>query len=390
MAAPVDWGRGVADAWSSVVTFVPKFLAFVVVLVVGWLVAKALQKAVDAVLERVGFDRWVERGAVGRALARSKYDASGLLAKLVYYAILLVTLQIAFSVFGPNPVGDLLAGVVAWLPKAAVAIVIIVVATAVARAVKDIVTAALGSLSYGRALATIASVFIIGLGVIAALNQIEVATTVTTPVLIAILATMAGILIVGVGGGLVRPMQQRWEHWLNRAEAETDTIRAQAAAYSRGRADAMETAAMPRAEQPRQRVGAFAQPAPSTAYPQGTAQPQGTARPQGTAQPQSTAQPQGTAQPENVARPQNAGGNIPGAQGAGDARESRPAYPESTPPAAPGAATTPIPPAGMVPPGAPSAPGALGDPMPQDAPGEVARPTSSRPNPPEEPPSPRR
>ncbi|MGI5155343.1 mechanosensitive ion channel family protein [Microbispora sp. CA-102843] len=392
MAAPVDWGRGVADAWSSVATFVPKFLAFVVVLVVGWLVAKALRKAVDAVLERVGFDRWVERGSVGRALARSKYDASGLLARLVYYAIVLITLQIAFSVFGPNPVSDLLAGVVAWLPKAAVAIVIIVVATAIARAVKDIVTAALGSLSYGRALATIASVFIIGLGVIAALNQIEVATTVTTPVLIAILAAMAGILIVGVGGGLVRPMQQRWERWLNRAEAETDTIRAQAAAYSRGRADAMETVAVPRPEQPRQRVGAFAQPA-STAYRQGTARPEDTLRPENPVRPENPAQPENPVRPENTAQPQNVGENITGAQGTGDERASRPAYPESTPPAAPGAPTTPVsppnavppasavPPAGAVPPGAPSAP------MPQDAPGEVAPPTSSRPNPPEEPPS---
>ncbi|WP_311922961.1 mechanosensitive ion channel family protein [Microbispora sp. H10836] len=347
-----------ADAWSSVATFVPKFLAFVVVLAVGWLIAKALRKAVDAVLERVGFDRWVERGSVGRVLARSRYDASGLLAKLVYYAVLLVTLQIAFSVFGPNPVSELLAGVVAWLPKAAVAIVIVVVATAIARAVKDIVTAALGSLSYGRALATIASVFIIGLGVIAALNQIEVATTVTTPVLITFLAAVAGILIVGVGGGLVRPMQQRWERWLNRAEAETDTIRAQAAAYSRGRADAMETVTVPRTEQ---RVGAFAQPAPA-AYPQGAAP--------------------------------NAG-SAPSAEGA---QAPRPAYPESTPPAAPGAPTTPVPPAGTVSPGSAVSPGAQagsqgvpgpqGAPMPQDAPGE-ARPTSSWTNPPEEPPSPR-
>ncbi|MBO4269999.1 mechanosensitive ion channel family protein [Microbispora triticiradicis] len=350
MAAPVDWGRGVADAWSSVVTFVPKFLAFVVVLVVGWLVAKALRKVVDAVLERVGFDRWVERGGVGRVLARSKYDASDLLAKLVYYAILLVTLQIAFSVFGPNPVSALLAGVVAWLPKAAVAIVIIVVATAIARAVKDIVSAALGSLSYGRTLATIASVFIIGLGVIAALNQIEVATTVTTPVLIAFLAAVAGVVIVGVGGGLVRPMQQRWEHWLNRAEVETETIRAQAAAYSQGRSDAMETVHVPQEAMPRQTAGAFAQPA-RTAYPQTAGSPQAPVSPQA---------PEGAAR--TTGHPQGA------------------AYPQEGAPAAPGAATTPISPVD------PRGQSARGEPSPgQAAPGE-AGPASSWPTPPEEPP----
>jgi hypothetical protein len=31
---------------------------------------------------------------------------------------------------------------------------------------------------------------------------------------------------VGVGGGLVRPMQSRWEQWLTSAEREKDTIRA--------------------------------------------------------------------------------------------------------------------------------------------------------------------
>ncbi|WP_344866747.1 mechanosensitive ion channel family protein [Planomonospora alba] len=238
----MDFGRGVSDAWASLVAFVPKFVAFLVILLAGWVIAKLLHKGVDAVLERIGFDRWVERGGIGRALERSRYDASDLIAKLVYYGVLLITLQAAFSVFGPNPVSTLLGGVVAWLPKAAVAIVIVVIAAAIANAVKDIVSGALGGLSYGRLLANIAAVFILALGVIAALNQIGVATTVTTPVLVAVLATVAGILVVGVGGGLVRPMQRRWEGWLDRAERETDALRGQAAAYDRGRTDAMSSA----------------------------------------------------------------------------------------------------------------------------------------------------
>ena len=83
----------------------------------------------------------------------------------------------------------------------------------------------LGGLSYGNVLANIASIFILFLGVIAALNQIEVATTVTTPVLITILATIGGVIIVGAGGGLVRPMQSRWESWLNTAEREKENVK---------------------------------------------------------------------------------------------------------------------------------------------------------------------
>jgi hypothetical protein len=216
-----------SDMWHSVVLFVPKFVAFLVILLVGWFIAKALGKAVDKVLERVGFDRAVERGGIKKALARSQYDASAIVGKLVYYALLLFVLQLAFGVFGPNPISDLITGVIAFLPKAIVAIIIVVVSAAIAAAVRELISNTLGGLSYGRVLANIASVFILGLGIIAALNQVGVATAVTTPVLIAVLATIAGILIVGVGGGLVRPMQSRWEQYLERMSHESERVRAQ-------------------------------------------------------------------------------------------------------------------------------------------------------------------
>ncbi|WP_158885113.1 mechanosensitive ion channel family protein [Amycolatopsis anabasis] len=236
--AAVDIGQGVSNAWSAVATFVPKFVAFLVILVIGWFIAKLLAKAVEKVLARVGFNRVVERGGINSMLAKSKFDASDIIAKLVYYAVLLIALQFAFGVWGPNPVSALLTEIVAWLPKAVVAIIIVVVVAAIARAVRDLVSRALSGLSYGNLLATLASVFIWGLGIIAAVNQIGIATTVTLPVLITVLATIGGILVVGVGGGLVKPMQQRWNTWLGRAENEFPAAKAQAEAYQRGREDA--------------------------------------------------------------------------------------------------------------------------------------------------------
>jgi hypothetical protein len=69
----------------------------------------------------------------------------------------------------------------------------------------------MGTITYG---------FIVALGVIAALNQLGIAVSVTMPVLITVLATVAGVIVIGVGGGLVRPMQQRWEGWLNKIQDE--------------------------------------------------------------------------------------------------------------------------------------------------------------------------
>jgi hypothetical protein len=108
--------------------------------------------------------------------------------------------------------------------------------------VKDLISAALGGLSYGRLVAAAASIAIIALGVIAALDQIGIAAQVTQTILIAVVATIGAILAIGVGGGMVRPMQDRWERLLNAAERETN---AHAFAYERGRLDAMNAPARP-------------------------------------------------------------------------------------------------------------------------------------------------
>ncbi|GAA0263447.1 hypothetical protein GCM10010492_75620 [Saccharothrix mutabilis subsp. mutabilis] len=265
-------GEATGDALRSVVTFLPKLVGFLLVLLIGWIVARLLRTAVNKVLERVHFDRAVQRGGIGDALSRTRFDASGLVAQIVYYAVLLIALQIAFGLFGSNPVSNLLTEIVAWLPRAIVAIVIIVVAAAIARAVKDLVSRALGGLSYGRMVANVASWFIIGLGAIAALNQMGIATTVTMPILITLLATVGGIAVVGVGGGLVKPMQQRWEGWLTKAENEVPQAKAQAEAYQRGREDVRRTQEAPTQQVPRPtetpahattRTGASPQSAPT-------------------------------------------------------------------------------------------------------------------------------
>lgn len=229
MSQPValDVSKGLTDAWTAVITWVPKFIAFLVILFIGWLIAKAIAKAVDVVLERVGFDKAVERGGIAKAMSKSKYDASDLIAKIAYYIVLLFTLQLAFGVFGPNPISDIIRSVIAFLPKAIVAMVIVVVTAAIANVVKGLITDVLGGLSYGKVLANVAYVFILGLGIIAALNQIDVAVTVTEPILLTVLAIIAGVAIVGVGGGLVRPMQQRWERWLSTAEQESSNVKSQ-------------------------------------------------------------------------------------------------------------------------------------------------------------------
>ena len=219
-------GLGLSGMWRSVLVAVPTALAFVAILLIGYLVARLVRGAVTRGLHRAGLDR----SAAARMLGRG--TASEPAGKLAYYGVLLLALQLAFGLWGPNPVSTLLTDLLAWLPRLFVAIVLIVVAAGVARAARDLLANVLGELSYARILARLVSVVIVAVGVIAAFDQVGVATAVTRPLLIAVLATVAGVVIVGVGGGLIRPMQQRWESVLDRAGAETAVLREHARAYA--------------------------------------------------------------------------------------------------------------------------------------------------------------
>jgi len=231
--------EGLENAWSSVAVFLPKLLGFLLILIIGYFIAKAIGTAIDKVLERVGFDRAVERGGVKRALARSKFDASDLVGKLVFYVLFLFVLQLAFGVFGPNPVSDLIEGIIAYLPKVLVAILIIVIASAVAAAVRELTDAALGNLSYGRVLSNVAGAAILIVGIFAALSQLEIAPAIVNGVFYALLAILVGILVIAVGGGGIQPMRERWARALDRLDEELPRAREELA----GAQDRVETRA---------------------------------------------------------------------------------------------------------------------------------------------------
>lgn len=236
MIASIEWSDGLQNAWNDIAEFFPKLIGFLIILIIGYVIAKAVSKALNAVLERVGFDRAVERGGVKKALAQSKFDASDIVAKLIFYALFLLVLQMAFGVFGDNPISDLLQSVIAYLPRVIVAIIIIVVASAIGAAVREMIDASLGGLSYGRALATAAGAAIIVIGIFAALNHLLIAPQIVTGLFYALLAIIVGSAVIAVGGGGIQPMRERWMNVLTKYDEEKPKVQ-QAAQGAKERID---------------------------------------------------------------------------------------------------------------------------------------------------------
>lgn len=235
---------GFDKALEEAALILPKIGYFLLILIIGVFVAKLVEKVLKKVLQKVGFDRLVERGGVKQAMSKSKMDAAGILAKIVYYFIFLGVLSLAFSVFGAdNPISQFIDRIVAFLPSLFVAVIALVIAFAVAAAVKELITNMLGGLSYGSVLANVASLFIIGIGVFFALGELGVATVIVGPLFVAILALIVVPPIIAFGVGGIDPAREAIRDLQSKGKEKTREIKREASSDDTAEVPAPATAA---------------------------------------------------------------------------------------------------------------------------------------------------
>lgn len=199
----VEWSQGIEDAWSDLASFVPKLVAAIVVFVIGWFVARFIRKLIERVLTKIRFDSYVDKAGIGGPVERAGYPDSGkLLAKLLYYGMMLIVLQLTVGVFGDSAVNEAFDGLIAFIPKLFIALIIVVITGAVANTVRSLVQPAVAHLDAGPFVAKAAFVAIWVIGGFAAFDQLDVASD-TVDTLFQTLAYSLGLILVikfGVGG----------------------------------------------------------------------------------------------------------------------------------------------------------------------------------------------
>jgi hypothetical protein len=107
--------------------FLPKLLLAAIVVVVGWVLAKAVRFAVDRGLRAINFHVLAERAGVDRFLKQGGIatDTVGILALLVYWLVILAALIISFNGLGLTYITDLLHRIVLFLPHVVAAVLIV-------------------------------------------------------------------------------------------------------------------------------------------------------------------------------------------------------------------------------------------------------------------------
>lgn len=209
-------------------TFVPKLLGFLLILLVGWIVASALAKVVTLLLRKVGFDRIGNRIGLTRFEQQMglKMDTAGILGRIVYWFVFLIFLVPAVDALGLTTVSNLLGQVIGYIPNVFVAILVLFLGMLAATFVADIVRGATASARVGNPniFANIARYAILGFVVIVALEQLQIATALLNILFTAIMGAtaLAFGLAFGLGG------QQTAKRYLDRTENTVSAAASQA------------------------------------------------------------------------------------------------------------------------------------------------------------------
>jgi len=200
----VDISDSLQRGLDDLVAFLPRLVGFLIILLIGWLIARAVKLLVVKALQGIGLDRALSDGSVGPYVARVTPDArpSEIIGVIAFWFLFLGAIAIAVSQLGIDALDNFVQAIAAYLPNVVVAILIFVIAGAVATAVSGLVARTLGGTATGKIVATAAPVLIMGIATFMILDQLNIAPAIVEITYIALLGSVAlGMAIAfGLGG----------------------------------------------------------------------------------------------------------------------------------------------------------------------------------------------
>ena len=187
------------NALDVFLAYIPQLFGAIVILIVGYFVARALQAVVSRVLKAVGFDGWMERGGVKQFFdrAQTRETPATVLGKLVFWLVFIIAITMAADALGIRQVSAVLAQLIAYIPSIIAAILILVLAALLANFLAGIVRGATGS----DLLSNIARYAIIIYAAFAAITELGIAVQLTAPTFLIILGAVALAAAIAFGFG---------------------------------------------------------------------------------------------------------------------------------------------------------------------------------------------
>lgn len=191
--------------WTRVAVFIPNLIGAMVLVLLGFVVAKLLDTLLSKVLAKIGLDRLMAGTGLTKMIGRVgiQVSVSTLIGKIVYWFILLVFLVSAAELLGLERVSATLDVLALYVPKVFGAALVLLAGVLLAQLLNGVVRGAAEGvgLEYANGLGRIAQGLIIIISLSVAIGQLEVKTDLLNNVIAIVLISVGAAVALALGLG---------------------------------------------------------------------------------------------------------------------------------------------------------------------------------------------
>ncbi|MEJ2885128.1 mechanosensitive ion channel family protein [Actinomycetospora aeridis] len=285
--------QSLQNAFTTLLNYVPNIIGALLVLIIGYIIARLIRAGITKLLRRVRLDDRLTHGRGGEYVARFSPDGSPskLVGLVVQWVLLVFVIVSAVGTLNIPAVTGFVDLVLSYLPNVLAAVLIFLVAAAIAAAVGGLVHRTMGDTPTGRVARTAAPTLVMAIAVFMILNQLGIAETIVTATYIALIGAVAlgSALAFGLGGrdaaaDLINSGYRRAQQQSGQVRSDLETGRARAEADARayaptglGNGGGHDATAQYATPQPTTQQATPPAPQTTPTPPEGTAMPPGAA-----------------------------------------------------------------------------------------------------------------
>ncbi len=137
--------KSLQNTFGKIGDFLPTLISALIILIIGWIIAKIIKWALLKLLRAVKIDNVADRVGINGYLAKGgiRKKSSGLIATLGYWTVMFTVLTMFFNTLGLDVVSNLLTEVISYIPNIIIACLLLIVGMYLAEFVSGLVVGAL-------------------------------------------------------------------------------------------------------------------------------------------------------------------------------------------------------------------------------------------------------
>ncbi len=204
-----SWTQSLVNAmsalWQKFANFIPNLVGALVIVIIGFLVARLLDALLSRLLAKLGLDRLMQGTGINKIMARAgiRIPVSALVGKVVYWFVLLVFLVTALESLGLERISATLDMLALYVPKVLSAALVLLAGILLAQLLNTVVAGAADGvgLEYAAGLGRLTQGLVIVITISVAIGQLDVKAELLNYVIAIVLSSMGLAVALAIGLG---------------------------------------------------------------------------------------------------------------------------------------------------------------------------------------------